>query len=152
MKTVAFSFLCGAILVGLIGFESYFVTKLAGTAAATAAQAHALRLGAAPGPGVSQVTWGTKTATIGNRSCILLDGGAATYVSDAVPVSGYVGAASGGCFFTCSVPGAAAVEDSFQAQVSNDGNLYGTLSQAKTWVSSTPGFSTGAWLASPRSR
>lgn len=129
MKTVL-TLVAGVLLLVLIAGVSFVVARLvqANYPVVMEAPPHALRLGAAPpGPGISQVTWGASTATIGNQSCILLDGGAATYASDGVPVSGYTGAASGGCFFTCAVPGAAAVEDSFQAQVSNDGVLYGTL-------------------------
>ena len=90
---------------------------------------HALKVTGAsiPGPGLQQVTWGARTATIGTSSCILLDGGAATYGSDPVTNGGYIGTSESGAFFSCGVPGAAAVEDSFTAQVSNDGVTWATL-------------------------
>jgi len=84
-------------------------------------------LSAAPGPGIQAVTWGARTATIGSSSCLLLDGGAATYGSDPVTNGGYIGSSESGAFYGCVVPGAAAVEDAFTAQVSNDGVTWATL-------------------------
>lgn len=77
----------------------------------------------APGPGIQQVTWGTSGVTIGGQVCLQLDGGATTYYSDLVVMGGYIGQAESGAAFEC-VANAAAAEDAFVPQFSNDGVVY----------------------------
>lgn len=122
MLKVALSVVFGAILVGLIGGVSFVVSK-AVVHDAMHPGAHALTA-AAPGPGLTQVTWGTSTTALGSSSCILLDGGAATYYSDPIIMGGYIGQSESAAAISCTVPAGGAAEDSFTAQFSNDGVLF----------------------------
>ena len=77
----------------------------------------------APGPGVVNVTWSAtgSAATCNGAPGVLLDGGAATLVSDTVIMGGYVSASEASISYECSVPNFGAQEDYFGAQLSNDG-------------------------------
>lgn len=88
----------------------------------------------APGPGFVNLTWSTTgaAAVCNGLPGVLLDGGAATLVSDPVIMGGYVSQAASSISFFCTVQAFGAQEDYFAAQYSNDGNIWAPATQSNT--------------------